>query len=196
MPFESCRYLAPEYASSGKLTEKSDVFSFGVMLLELITGRRPIDITGEMEDSLVEWQARPLLARALADQNFDELVDPRLENNYDVGEMLRMAASAAASVRHSARRRPKMSQDLNEGVKPGQSTVFNSSSDYDSASYSSNMRRFRKLALESDDYSNEFSGAASDYGLNPSESGSSGEISSARGQRKKSQPTLGTTWED
>ncbi|CAL9083852.1 unnamed protein product [Musa textilis] len=201
-------YLAPEYASSGKLTEKSDVFSFGVMLLELITGRRPIDLTGDMEDSLVEW-ARPLLARALADQNFDELVDPRLENNYDVREMLRMAASAAASVRHSARRRPKMSQqivrglegdvsleDLNEGVKPGQSTVFNSSSDYDSASYSSNMRQFRKLALESTDYSNEYSGAASDYGLNPSESSSSGEIGSARGQRKKSQPTLGTTWED
>lgn len=50
------RYMAPEYASSGKLTERSDVFSFGVMLLELITGHQPVDLTGEfMEDSLVEW---------------------------------------------------------------------------------------------------------------------------------------------
>lgn len=47
--------MAPEYASSGKLTEKSDVFSFGVMLLELITGKRPVDPTHTMDDSLVDW---------------------------------------------------------------------------------------------------------------------------------------------
>lgn len=50
------RYLAPEYAASGKLTDKSDVFSYGVMLLELLTGRRPVDKNQTyMDDSLVEW---------------------------------------------------------------------------------------------------------------------------------------------
>ncbi|KAJ4769151.1 Protein kinase family protein [Rhynchospora pubera] len=126
-------YLAPEYASSGKLTDRSDVFSFGVVLLELITGRRPVDAN----KSLIEW-ARPLLVQALETRNIDELVDPRLGNDYNRDEMYRMIEAAAACVRHSAPKRPRMVQvlraldndgghvmDLTNGVKVGQSTAFN-----------------------------------------------------------------------
>ncbi|XP_059448027.1 proline-rich receptor-like protein kinase PERK13 [Corylus avellana] len=160
-------YLAPEYASSGKLTDRSDVFSFGVVLLELLTGRKPVDATQPLGDeSLVEW-ARPHLIRALETGDFGELVDPRLEKHYVESEMFRMIESAAACVRHSAPKRPRMAQvvraldsegemsDLSNGVKYGQSTI------YDSGQYNHEISRFRRMANGSDSsdydmYSGEF----------------------------------------
>ncbi|XP_020226636.1 proline-rich receptor-like protein kinase PERK15 [Cajanus cajan] len=183
-------YMAPEYAASGKLTEKSDVFSFGVVLLELITGRKPVDKTQPfIDDSMVEW-ARPLLSQALENGNFNGLVDPRLQTNYNLDEIIRMTACAATCVRHSARLRPRMSQvvraleghisleDLNKGSTPGHSRVFGSFeiSGYDSVQYSEDLKKFKKLALETQEQGiSEYSGPSSEYGQHPSISTSSGQ---------------------
>ncbi|KAK1268911.1 Proline-rich receptor-like protein kinase PERK4 [Acorus gramineus] len=135
-----------------------------------------------------ESSARPNLTRALNGGNYEELVDPRLGDNYNPSEMTRLVAIAATSVRHSARKRPKMSQivralegdvsleDLNEGVKPGNSTFFGSnasSDDNDTSSQNSNMRKIRKVALSSQESnsSSEY-GVTSEYGLHPSSSSS------------------------
>ncbi|AEE28610.1 putative proline-rich receptor-like protein kinase PERK11 RLK-Pelle-PERK-1 family [Arabidopsis thaliana] len=150
-------YLAPEYASSGKLTDRSDVFSFGVVLLELITGRKPVDTSQPLgEESLVEW-ARPRLIEAIEKGDISEVVDPRLENDYVESEVYKMIETAASCVRHSALKRPRMVQvvraldtrddlsDLTNGVKVGQSRV------YDSGQYSNEIRIFRRASEDSSD---------------------------------------------
>lgn len=57
-------------------------------------------------------QARPLLSEALDTEDFGELVDPRLGLNFNENEMFRMIEAAAACVRHSAAKRPRMGQVL------------------------------------------------------------------------------------
>ncbi|XP_042440026.1 proline-rich receptor-like protein kinase PERK3 [Zingiber officinale] len=94
-------YLAPEYASSGQLTDKSDVYSYGVLLLELITGRRPL--------GLADW-ARPLLQQAMENGVYDALIDPSLEKNYSPVEAGTMVACASACLNRAAALRPSMSQ--------------------------------------------------------------------------------------
>jgi len=55
-------YCAPEYQRTGQLTVKSDIYSYGVVLLELITGRRTIDNTRpSREQNLVSWVSFPTL---------------------------------------------------------------------------------------------------------------------------------------
>ncbi|KAI6700384.1 hypothetical protein NL676_014708 [Syzygium grande] len=155
-------YMAPEYATSGKLTEKSDVYSFGVVLLELITGRKPVDASQPIGDeSLVEW-ARPLLTQALDNEDFEPLVDSKLQKQYVESEMFRMIEAAAACVRHSATKRPRMSQvvraldsldelsDLSNGMRPGQSEI------YDTREQSAQIRMFQRMAFGSQDYSTDF----------------------------------------
>ncbi|KAI3407524.1 Protein kinase domain-containing protein [Psidium guajava] len=101
-------YFAPEYAIVGRASLKSDVFSFGVVLLELITGRQPIhQSTSKGEESLVIW-ATPRLqdsGRVIA-----ELPDPRLKGNFPEEEMYIMAYLAKECLLLDPDSRPTMSE--------------------------------------------------------------------------------------
>ncbi|KAI0508145.1 hypothetical protein KFK09_014279 [Dendrobium nobile] len=101
-------YLAPEYAQSGHITEKADVYSFGVVLVELVTGRKAVDINRPKgEQCLTEW-ARPLLEEFA----IDELIDPCLVNRYSEHEVVCMLHAASLCIQRDPLARPKMSQVL------------------------------------------------------------------------------------
>ncbi|KAL0337805.1 UNVERIFIED_CONTAM: putative receptor-like serine/threonine-protein kinase [Sesamum calycinum] len=97
-------YLAPEYFMHGIVDEKTDVFAFGVLLLEIITGRRPVDSTRQ---NLLLW-ARPLMECG----NLSELADPKLEGRYDMDQLYRVALTASYCVRQSSLWRPSMTEVL------------------------------------------------------------------------------------
>ncbi|KAL3516165.1 hypothetical protein ACH5RR_023067 [Cinchona calisaya] len=95
-------YFAPEYYMNGIVDEKTDVFAFGVLLLELITGRRALD---ESQKSLVLW-AKPLLEN----NDLDQLVDPSLGNDYNPEEMDRAVLTASLCIEQNPIERPQMSK--------------------------------------------------------------------------------------
>ncbi|XP_009373975.2 probable serine/threonine-protein kinase PBL7 [Pyrus x bretschneideri] len=98
-------YLAPEYASTGKLTTRSDVFSYGVLLLELLTGRVPIDTKRPPgEHVLVLWALPRLTSR----EKVLEMVDPVLQGQFSQRDLIQIAAIAAMCVQPEAEYRPLM----------------------------------------------------------------------------------------
>ncbi|RWW28459.1 hypothetical protein GW17_00007056 [Ensete ventricosum] len=96
-------YCAPEYARTGHLTLKSDVYSYGVVLLELITGRRAIDTTRPTdEQNLVTW-AQP---KFKDQKRYRELVDPLLQGEYAEIGLSQAVAVAAMCLQEEAEVRP------------------------------------------------------------------------------------------
>ncbi|XVF20257.1 hypothetical protein REPUB_Repub11eG0182100 [Reevesia pubescens] len=100
-------YFAPEYAIVGKASLMSDVFSFGVVLLELITGHQPIHKSNSKEESLVIWATPRLQDRKRVTS---ELPDPRLKGNFPEEEMLIMAYLAKECLLLDPDARPTMSE--------------------------------------------------------------------------------------
>ncbi|KAK4804638.1 hypothetical protein SAY86_004455 [Trapa natans] len=73
-------YLSPEYFQHGKISDKTDVYAFGVVLLELLTGRKPIEAKRPSgKENLVQW-AKPLLLLQKGSDAVQKLLDPRLNS--------------------------------------------------------------------------------------------------------------------
>ncbi|KAM0949979.1 putative protein kinase RLK-Pelle-PERK-2 family [Dioscorea sansibarensis] len=113
-------HLAPEYIEYGIETEKADVYAFGVVLLELITGCRAMDSSRPKgQQFLAEW-ARPLLSLAAMDgQSCTVMVNRYLDPRLDQGQVgllsqpLRaMTCAASLCLRREPETRPSMSKVL------------------------------------------------------------------------------------
>ncbi|KAK0608304.1 hypothetical protein LWI29_028651 [Acer saccharum] len=101
-------HIAPEYLSTGKSSEKTDVFGYGIMLLELITGQRAFDLARLANDDdvmLLDW-----VKGLLKEKRLDMLVDPELQNNYVEAEVEQLIQVALLCTQSSPMERPKMSE--------------------------------------------------------------------------------------
>lgn len=100
-------YAAPDYIETGHLTNKSDVWSFGVVLYEILTGRRSLErYRPKAEQKLLEW-VKQFPANS---KKFSLLMDPRLENQYSRSAARKIAKLADNCLLKSAKDRPTMSQ--------------------------------------------------------------------------------------
>ncbi|KAL8122912.1 serine/threonine-protein kinase RIPK-like [Apium graveolens] len=98
-------YAAPEYIMTGHVTTKSDVYCFGVVLLELLTGKKAMDTSRPTrEKNLVSW-LRPLLRDS---QKLDRIIDPKLDGEYSRKGAKKLATLAYHCLSHNSKTRPTM----------------------------------------------------------------------------------------
>ncbi|KAK8681514.1 hypothetical protein V6N13_053916 [Hibiscus sabdariffa] len=102
-------YAAPEYVATGHLYVKSDVYGFGVVLLEMLTGRRALDTNRPSgEHNLVEWTKYSLTEK----RKLKRIMDPRLEQEYPIKAALQTGVLILKCLESDPRNRPSMEEVL------------------------------------------------------------------------------------
>lgn len=100
-------YAAPEYVMTGHLTARSDVYGFGVVLLEMLIGRKAVDSSRpSREHNLVDW-ARPLLVH---NKKLLKIADPRIEGQYTTKTIATVANLTYQCLSQNPKGRPDMHQ--------------------------------------------------------------------------------------
>ncbi|GMJ08237.1 PBS1-Like 28 [Hibiscus trionum] len=105
-------YFDPEYTSTGKLTLRSDVYAFGVVLLELLTGRRAVDINQGPNDQNLVLQVRHILNDR---KKLRKVIDPEMaQSSFTIESIAMFANLASRCVRVESGERPSMLQCVRE----------------------------------------------------------------------------------
>ncbi|GAA0183878.1 transmembrane signal receptor [Lithospermum erythrorhizon] len=100
-------HIAPEYLSTGQSSDKTDVFGFGILLLELITGQRALEFgkAANQKGAMLDW-----VKKIHQEKKLDILVDKDLNNNYDRIELEEMVQVSLICTQYLPSHRPKMSE--------------------------------------------------------------------------------------
>ncbi|XP_058115420.1 probable serine/threonine-protein kinase PBL28 isoform X1 [Magnolia sinica] len=105
-------YFDPEYTSTGKLTLQSDVYAFGVVLLELLTGRRAVDLSQGPTDQNLVLQVRHILNDR---KKLRKVIDPEMaRSSYAMESVVMFANLASRCVRPESSERPVMVECVKE----------------------------------------------------------------------------------
>lgn len=111
--FMACRYIDPDYFRTNQLTVASDIFAFGIVLLELITGQRVFDTTRLNGMNLTDW-----VVPRFKQGGVQEIIDPRLSGNYDASLFTHLTEVGLMCSNIDRTDRPTMKVNTRPGTPP------------------------------------------------------------------------------
>ncbi|XP_027104832.2 putative receptor-like protein kinase At5g39000 [Coffea arabica] len=120
-------FCDPDYIATHRLTRKSDVYAFGVVLLVVLAGRPAVDNgTPEEQHNLVSY-----FRECIAEENVDRIVDPSLQGKSSSNSLKEIVKSIENCLHHQPKKRPTMAQvvvSLEQALQQQESTMISASS--------------------------------------------------------------------